>query len=272
MYRDDSDAANARVESLQAALRAGRAELAALDSRGGACRVSEHAVLVTRLRELAQQVDAQRARLGNRVNPHTKREEELTRLREQLGDLELLASGRDTMVEKLAACERAIEALAQHEANNASLAVATTPSDEDWVWVPRWGAVRRITRWLTTLGAISAGAAFAIAAGGGAIAIGGGLLALGGGLLGLRKIREDKLIAAQANAISVAGVRWTDVQRIRLERDPLRVILELPAGRSFIVRNTDVGYTRVLSYARSAVELYNVPVIGSFPKLLTGPT
>jgi hypothetical protein len=211
VYRDDLDAARARVESLESELRRGRAEIARLERTNNArCTSREHAEQVKRIEVLTKHVETLRRRARNEhpITLHGDLESQVAALREQAADLELLAAGDEVMAKQLEACERDIaqlELLPRPDPAPASVALTVQGNDAGRIaWVPRRGLMRRLARavlgdGLWPIGMLMTVVGFGVHPMAVWLAAAGVPVALAGLILRHRRGLEDDLERAQAS-------------------------------------------------------------------------
>ncbi len=213
VYRDDHDAAIARINSLEAELGRVHAEVARLErqQREG-CTSGEHARQMRQIEALTREIEQvrSRARGGHALTQHKDLEDRLAALHGELADVDLLVAGDGVMTQQLEACEREIERLEAARNNEAAgqasakeevhLTVAAQTYG-DVVWVPRRGPIRSAARWVASTGTTGIGLATMVGALG-FHSLSGALLGLGVALFGAtqvsRRRREDEIEGNQA--------------------------------------------------------------------------
>ncbi len=132
MYRDDLDAARARIAALEGDLKRVRAQLADADPRP--CTSREHARQMTQLDTLSNQLELARKRARAQaaetlaVPPeHAALERQIADDQRELRDLELLARGDGAILEEIETCARDIERLT---GGNPEIAAEVAPIPE----------------------------------------------------------------------------------------------------------------------------------------------
>ncbi len=290
MYRSDDEAARSRIESLEGRLRRVTEQLGeqlARHERGERqrCTSTEHAEQMARLGQLTDELEAARDRVREDLDQavrvpaeHAELEEQLSELRSELRDIEMLGRGDDAMLEEIESCRRdiarlepSVTALELHVGRGRDYASAVGIGSPVWARArpPLREALRTIVPTGLAGGAVASAVSF-VWLGGGASMLGlAALCGIAAGWLFDCLLTERRAEHALVDANEIHGRKWSDAQE---------VVFALPTGKLVVTfADQDIVFDErmprflaVVNAAESAASRYELDVVGTAPKQLEG--